>query len=851
MDQIDEGVSRDLARQRARVIANTRYQLDLELRPHASRMPGRIVIAFDLSSIPDPLALDFRDLDSQGKVIDGAARNLQVNGHPEDLHQAKGHILVSAKYLRTGANTIELSFDSSIAEANRAVTRFIDNQDGNEYLYTLFVPMDASLAFPCFDQPDLKARFTLSVTRPNGWTVISNARPRQSASAGLAGAVNFEETKPISTYLFAFAAGPFEQLESSSLRLFVRKSMLPRANEEWPAVAETTRKGMALMTTFFAQPFPFPKYDQVLIPGFPYGGMEHAGATFFNEDTILFRTVPTVNDYNRRNETVLHELAHQWFGDLVTMRWFDDLWLKEGFAQYMAYHTLAEIEPPAMVWKRFYQSIKPLAYGIDSTHGTTPIYQQISNLKDAKSAYGPIVYQKAPSLLRVLAFHIGEDHFREGVRLFLRDHAYANAEWSDLIEAFSRASGIDLKPWASAWVGQRGMPQVEIDWACDSAQRISSFQIRQKDPLGEGHVWPLRTQVLLGHKGGPPELVAASLDSALAPVSGAIGKSCPDYVFGNNEDQAYGQFLLDPKSQAAIVDELEHISDPFLRTLLWGALWDSVRELRMAPMEYANLALHALPSEQDAELAVSVLGRLRGAFTDYMSDAQRARIAERFENLLIREIAEASTPDLRITYFRGLVAIATTAHARAVLKDLFTGRITIPGVPLKQRDRWNIIGTLVATGDASASELLAAESKRDTSDDGQKYAYVSSAGFRDAENKKKYFAEYLANTGVKEDWVTASLPLFNYWSQASLTSAWLQPALDALPQLKRERKIFFVNNWLASFVGNQDSPAALKTVDDFLRQNSADPDLRLKILEVRDELERTVRIRAQSISPQP
>ncbi len=184
------------------------------------------------------------------------------------------------------------------------------------------------------------------------------------------------------------------------------------------------------MTTFFAQPFPFPKYDEVLIPGFPYGGMEHAGATFFNEDSILFRTVPTVNDYNRRNETVLHELAHQWFGDLVTMRWFDDLWLKEGFAQYMAYHTMAEMEPPVQVWKRFYQSIKPLAYGIDSTQGTTPIYQQISNLKDAKSAYGAIVYQKAPSLLRVLAFNIGEDHFREGVRLFLREHAYANAEWS-------------------------------------------------------------------------------------------------------------------------------------------------------------------------------------------------------------------------------------------------------------------------------------------------------------------------------------------------------------------------------------------------------------------------------------
>ena len=823
----DEGVSRDLARERARIVSNTRYRLNLELRPHAARIPGHIAIQFKLAETADPLVLDFRDLDAQGKVIDGSARNLKVNGSAEPLPQTNGHILVSGKHLRRGDNTIEMDFDSAIAEANRAVTRFIDSQDGNEYLYTLFVPMDASLAFPCFDQPDLKARFTLNVTAPTGWTVISNG-----------------ETEPISTYLFAFAAGPFEQLSSGSLRLFVRKSMLARAKEEWPAVAETTRKGMALMTTFFARPFPFPKYDQVLIPGFPYGGMEHAGATFFNEDSILFRTVPTVNDYNRRNETVLHELAHQWFGDLVTMRWFDDLWLKEGFAQYMAYHTMAEMEPPGTVWKRFYQSIKPLAYGIDSTHGTTPIYQQIPNLKDAKSAYGAIVYQKAPSLLRVLNFNIGEDHFREGIRIFLREHAYANAEWSDLIGAFSRASGTNLKPWASAWVEQRGMPQVEIDWACDSGL-ISSFRIRQKDALDEGHVWPIRTQVLLGHKEGPSEHVAASLDGAVASVPAAIGKSCPDYVFGNDEDQAYGEFLLDAKSQAAIIDELPNVSDPFLRALLWGALWDGVRELRMAPAEYADLALRLLPSEHDAELAVSILSRLRGAFTDYMSDSQRAAIAERFENLLIREIAEAPTPDLRITYFRGLIAVATTAHARDVLKDLFTGHVTIPGVPLKQRDRWNIIGSLIASGDASGAELLTAESKRDTSDDGLKYAYVSGAGFAQPENKRKYFAEYLARSGVKEDWVTASLPLFNYWSQASLTSAYLQPALDALPQLKRERKIFFVTNWLASFIGNQYSPAALKTVDDFLQQNSADPDLRLKVLEVRDELARTVRIRAR------
>jgi aminopeptidase N len=265
----------------------------------------------------------------------------------------------------------------------------------------------------------------------------------------------------------------------------------------------------------------------------------------------------------------------------------------------------------------------------------------------------------------------------------------------------------------------------------------------------------------------------------------------------------------------------------------------------MSPVDYSDLALRLLPSEQDAELAVSTLGRLRTAFTDYLSDPQRTEMAERFENFLIREIAQAPTPDLRITYFRGLIPAATTTHGRDVLKDLFVGRMTIPGVPLKQRDRWNIIGALIAAGDPSGPELLAAESGRDTSDDGRKYAYVSGAGLAQPESKEKYFAEYLAGSAVKEDWVTASLPLFNHWSQAALTAPFLQPALDALPKLKRERKIFFVVNWLANFVGGQYSPAALKTVDDFLKENGSDPDLRLKILEVRDELERTVRIRTR------
>jgi aminopeptidase N len=509
----------------------------------------------------------------------------------------------------------------------------------------------------------------------------------------------------------------------------------------------------------------------------------------------------------------------------------------------MAYHTQAEMQPPDGVWKRFYESIKPAAYQIDSTHGATPIYQQIVNLKDAKSAYGAIVYQKAPSILKLMAFNIGEEHFRDGVRIFLREHAYANAEWSDLIGAFSRASSTNLTPWADAWVKQRGMPQVEVAWAC-ADQKISSFTINQKDTLGEGHLWPTKTEILLARTGADKVRLMASLDKASTPISSAVGLDCPDYVFANDSDEAYGRFLLDPVSQSAVVRTLPSVENPFLRSLLWGALWDDMRDVRLLPASYLKLAINTLPGERDAELASSISSRLRATYTHYLSDAARAELAPAVENLFIDQLQKASTPDLRITYFRSLVAIASTPHARDILKELFVGRMTIPDVPLKQRDRWNIVAALMSEGDASGPELLAAEAKRDTSEDGRKYAFVAAAGAGTPENKKKFFTDFTANPSIAEDWITASLPYFNRWDQTAVTMPYLKPALDALPQMKREKKIFFVLNWLDDFVDNQNSAAALKIVDDALAANTADADLRLKILEVRDELARTVRIRS-------
>jgi aminopeptidase N len=853
-DLLAEGVSRELALHRATQIRDLRYRLSFELVPGAARIRGSEEIRLRISRASEPVILDFRDLDSTGKAIEGAIKDLKVNDRKvDDLRQINGHIVLPARYFKSGENTISLAFETGVAPAGRPMIRYSDQDDGGEYIYTLFVPMDASLAFPCFDQPDLKGRFSLSVLAPENWTVVSNGEPETGSETGLARVqagnrqTRFKETQPISTYLFSLAAGPFKQIAgkgaSVPLRLFVRQSKLKRAQEEWPEVMRITRDGMKHFLAFFDYRFPFPKYDQVLIPGFAYGGMEHAGSTFLREDSILFRTTPNKSDRLARASLVLHELAHQWFGDLATMRWFDDLWLKEGFANYMASHAMAAIYDRDEIWKRFYQTHKPLAYGIDATKGTTPIYQQVNNLRDAKSAYGAIVYQKAPSLLRALSFLIGEDNFRDGVRLFLKEHSYANAEWGDLIGAFERTSNRRLKVWADAWVKQRGMPQVDVEWSCNGAGTIDSLKLLQRDVLHEGGVWPIKTRLLLAYDDAPPERIVVQLEGARTTIREAAGKKCPAYIFANDGDFGYGRFMLDERSRKAVPDRIAKVKDAFHRTMLWGTLWDAVREAEMDPGDYLTLALDSLPSETDEQLTESLLERSARVYQRYLSNAQRAIFAERIESLCYDRMMNAR--GLQIAYFRAYRTLAATSTGRGRLKEMLAGELAVPGVEIKQHDRWRIVMTLLAHGDAESEGLLETERGRDTGDDSRKQAYIAEAARGDAATKRRYFADYAKYRAIPEDWIEGSLSPFNSYNQSQLTLPYLRPALEALPQIKRERKIFFVLAWLNAFIGGQQSGEALNEVREFMRANKMDRDLELKVLEVMDELERTVRIRSK------
>ena len=934
---IESGVSQALAKWRGANYSDVRYKLNITLEKGAPLMKGTIEISVNLTDegAKNDLILDWRTTqfanDKDKPFADVVSVNTTVMGkatqsNTYDYQTTKEHLLISHRFFKTGENTIKINFASPIKTSGAAITRYVDKEDGAEYVYSLFVPSDASTAFPVFDQPDLKARFTLGISVPKDWKVVKNSNSispsrtytlnhtawRDGFPVILSNKISyFEETKPISTYVFAFAAGDFAEFEDESeidksdkkeraklteqgkivdpsfskileksstvqSKIYVRKSQAEKFKQHAAEVFRLNREGVRFLESWFDYKFPFPKYDLVLLPEFPFGGMEHAGATFLREDRVIFPTEPTKNDYITRANVIFHEAAHQWFGDTVTMKWFDDLWLKEGFAEFMAYKTMEKVLPEYNAWKIFYERNKQAAYLTDSTRGTTPIYQEIENLSAAKSAYGNIVYRKAPSFLRQAEFYLGEDKFQIAVRAFLKKHEFANAEWTDLVKEFELASKQDLKDWANVWVKKAGVPIIRMAQAKSVNESITLNVLEQTNVLNNNDLWKMKISVLFKFRGHTSRIREYEFkDKNQIVISGnpntkyANDNKTDFSAFPNYGDYGYGIFLLDEESRAYVLANIQTEKDDFLRTMTWGALWDSVRETELNPQDYVELVIKNINVETDESTIQTLLSRVSTAMNYYLPDKQRDELAPKIEAVLIDKMQNAPTLGTRITYYRAFLNIASSDKARMILKEIYSGDFGFgggdtkmragvkevngkmiyaanPAIPMKTKDRFDIITKLLILGDVSAPKMLAELEQRETSDEAKRYAYAAKAGIGTAANKAEFWNDFTSNKDISESYIESAFGAFNSPKQADLTLPYLEKALTELPNLKRSRKIFFINGWLAAFIGGQKSEQALAVVNKFLADNpNLDKDLRLKILENADGLERAVKIRAK------
>ncbi len=845
---LGSGVSNELAAYRRRHVRDVRYTVRLDVT-HQDTAFGQVAVRYTQRGAGDAV-LDFRGL----AVTSVRANGVALDASSRDTWNG-AHIRIPAVRVHRGVNTIEIGFASPIAPAGASIIRTRDATDGSEYLYTLLVPSDANLLFPCFDQPDLKARVSFALTTPRAWRALANGRPVRADTLAQSITYQFAETAPLSTYLIAFAAGPWSVASRSHVIVqgappvtVSAWSRASRANEvEVDTLLAMNARALRWLGEWFNVSYPFGKFDFLLAPAFPFGGMEHPGAIFYNEESFIYRERPTLSQLLGRQATTFHEVAHQWFGDYVTMRWFDDLWLKEGFATYMAAKMQASLEPTSNAWKTFYMRNKPVAYATDATAGTTPVWQLLANLDQAKSNYGPIVYNKAPGVLRQLEYLVGERAFQLGIRAFLREHAFANATWRDLLREVGTASGRDLSRWGAQWIVRPGMPIVEQHVTVLNG-RITRLTLTQRaaQPSVSGRgAWPLKVQLLLHYADGrPARRLPVEFASDSVVVTAAAGLAAPDYVFANDGDYGYALVLPDSASVRWLAANVGTVHDDFQRAMLWGALWDLVREARLPPERFAEVALRELPRETDEQLSASIVGRLTTALSRYATVAARDSLLPRVELALLRGAVDSTRPyGQRKSQLDALIGLARSDESLRRL-EAWLDSTTALGLPLRPPTRWSIVTRLVARDAPTAAARLASEVRRDSTSEGKRLAFVAGAAQPTVGAKQQYFARWFNDSTLNEEWVTSSLRTFHDADRQEMTRAFLVPALDTLPWIQRNRRIFFLGSWLGAVIGGQSSEQALREIDAWLAAHpTLAPDLRQKILQSRDELERTVTIR--------
>jgi aminopeptidase N len=714
MPPLTPGVSQQLAQHRAATLSGVHYAIELDVTGRNSAA-GVVIITLQRRLGAGDLVLDFRGSALHEVIVNGVAA-------PESTWDGD-HVVIPAVRLDTGTNELRLRFTAPIAAAGAAIIEYDDVPDAARYLYTLLVPSDAQLLFPVFDQPDIKARFSWSIVVPDGWRVLSNgALEQQDSLPERRRRFRFAETEPISTYTAAFAAGPWtvtaepgtpdaESRAPDAMTLWTRRSRALEADAD--TIMRLNRTALHWLENYFDMQYPFGKLDLLLAPAFPFGGMEHVGAIFYNESTFIFREPPTAVRRLARAATIYHEVAHQWFGDLVTMRWFDDLWLKEGFATFMAARIQNELQPESDAWKTFYLRNKPVAYGTDATAGTTPVWQELPNLDLAKSNYGPIVYNKAPAILKQLEFLVGESAFRSGVQLFLRRHAFGNATWRDLLAAISETAGYNLDAFGRHYILRAGLPIVETYIDTNADGRITSLVLSQRParelPGDPGGWWPGRVNVRLGYHDRDDILLDAAFTGTNTQIRAARGLPAPDYVFANDGDYGYGIFLPDRRSAAWLLEYAGTLEDGLLRALSWGALWDLVREARLPPDLFAYAALRALPAERDEQIAALLLGRTAYALERFIpAGAVHAHVSRSFEETLLARIADASLGyGSRRASLDALIASARSPAPLTLLLDYLAGRALFKGSPLGPPSRWAIVTRLLALDHPRAADAAA------------------------------------------------------------------------------------------------------------------------------------------------
>ena len=828
------------AEERASRVRDIRYALTVDLQPKARTYRGEVTIDF-VSVSTGPLFLDFRGGEITAFELNGVALTPDRRGY---------RIYLPEEGLGS-ENTLRIAYENEYDHTGDGFHQFIDPEDGKEYLYTNFEPFEAHRLFPCFDQPDLKARYQLTVRAPGEWEVISNSRVEEAT--GLDDGrreLRFAETPPFSTYLFALIAGPYcvvrDRLGDIDLGLYVRESLLKYLDHE--EIFEVTKQGLEFYAEFFDYPYPFGKYDQIFVPEFNAGAMENVGAVTHNE-YMIFRDPPTENQRRGRAETILHELAHMWFGNLVTMRWWNDLWLNESFATFMAYLALERATRFKTAWQDFNATIKNWAYRQDQLPTTHPISGEVRDTDETFLNFDGITYGKGASVLRQLAAYIGLDAFRDGVRRYFREYEWGNATLRQFLSALEQGTGRNLHEWAHLWLETSSLNTLAVEWEPDHEGRIARMELVQTAPSDYPVLRPHRLDIGLFYaRPGGYEVVGlpAEIDGERVAISEAVGRPAPDFVLPNYGDLAYAKVALDARSLAHVLEHVEDVDDTLSRQLLWSALWNMVRDAQLPSRRYLTLVREQLPREPLPELADSVLNQALAALTRYVPDEHRIEEARRFFERAWEVLHEAPPGDSKIIWARAMIAAAPTPEEIGRILTLADGSHAIEGFTLDQDMRWSLVTKAMAHAMDAAERRLEEESKRDPSDRGQRARLRSLVSRPDPAVKAEAW-ERFHGEGYGSLYLTAAaMSGFNWWHQRELLEPYVDRFFDRVQEVFGTREKEFAREYFRQlFPSYRVEQAVIDRARGLLeRVPEGLPMLRRLLLETVDELERALRCRA-------
>ncbi|MBR7824955.1 aminopeptidase N [Actinospica sp. MGRD01-02] len=781
-------LTREEAADRARLISVSSYEVELDLTVGPESFGSSSTVRFTA----EPGSATFADL-----VTDGPIHEITLNGRSLDPAAVFADSRIALDGLEA-ENVLHVRADCQYSHTGEGLHRMVDPVDGGVFLYTQFEVPDARRVFADFEQPDLKAAFRFTVTAPETWELFSNSPTPKPEALGEGRAVwRFEPTERISTYITALVAGDYGVVRKDytsangtviPMAVAARRSLMEYLDAD--EIFDVTFKGFDYFEAKFDQPYPFPKYDQLFVPEYNAGAMENAGCVTFRE-SYVFRSKVTDASYERRAETILHELAHMWFGDLVTMEWWNDLWLNESFATYASVRCQADATRWSGAWTTFANAEKTWAYAQDQLPSTHPIVAEIPDLEAVYVNFDGITYAKGASVLKQLVAYVGDEAFFQGLRTYFRRHAWGNTRLSDLLGALEEASGRDLAAWSKAWLETAGPNTLRAEFTLAEDGTYATFAVLQEAPKDYPTLRPHRIAIGLYERGetglARVRRVELDVDGARTEVPELVGERQPDVLVLNDDDLSYAKIRFDERSIATLIESIGEFTESLPRALAWVSTWDMMRNGELAASAYVPLVLSGAAKETQIGVLQSLQGQAKSAIELYAAPQHREALAERWAAFAHEQLlAAAPGSDIQLSWAKALASSALTEAQLSLLGGLLDGSEQIDGLTVDTDLRWALLARLAAMGRADAAQIDA-ELAQDPTAAGKRHALTCRAAIPTAEAKEEAWASAVESDKLTNEELLAVIAGFKQNEQRELLQPYVARYFEVVTRLWAER----------------------------------------------------------------